>query len=155
MLSFAPDSPRNDKGSSLTPSYTTPLGNMDWLVMPKMKVRKLVYPFGLLFFHIAVLVSPISTVIPKHQNLLFITAFTLLSPATSVLSPSLNCSRSTAEQPLSISFAPSISAPDSLTIAICTSTNPASELSGSRPHSNARISRRLSYSRPFASSTSR
>lgn len=39
MLSFAPDSPRNDIGSSDTPSYTTPCGNMDWLVIPKMKVR--------------------------------------------------------------------------------------------------------------------
>lgn len=42
MLSLAPDSPRNDKGSSLTPSYMTPFGNMDCEVMPKMKVRKLV-----------------------------------------------------------------------------------------------------------------
>lgn len=29
MLSLAPDSPRKDKGSSETPSYTTPCGNMD------------------------------------------------------------------------------------------------------------------------------
>ena len=39
MLSFAPDSPRNDIGSSETPSYMTPWGNMDWLVIPNMNVR--------------------------------------------------------------------------------------------------------------------
>lgn len=41
MLSFAPLSPLKDIGSSLTPSYTTPCGNIDCFVMPKMNVRKL------------------------------------------------------------------------------------------------------------------
>lgn len=43
MESLAPDSPRKDMGlPSLMPSYTTPSGNMDWLVMPKMNVRNVV-----------------------------------------------------------------------------------------------------------------
>lgn len=41
MLSFAPLSPLKYRGwLSWMPSYTTPLGNMDWLVIPKIKTRK-------------------------------------------------------------------------------------------------------------------
>jgi hypothetical protein len=41
MESLAPLSPRKYIGwLSLIPSYTTPLGNMDWDVIPKMKTRK-------------------------------------------------------------------------------------------------------------------
>ncbi len=73
------------------------------------------------------------------------TALTFLNPPTNVRRPSSNRSRLCAVQHSNISAAPWTSAPDSFTIAMWTSTKPASEEVGSRPCSKARINLRLSY----------
>src|SRR5690554_6691315 len=107
---------------------------MDCDVMPKMKVRKLVYDVGLDLAHMVSMVL----------LTLRIVSITVRRPAlkSRLLVTASGEDDSRASRQATV---PATKGPEFLTMSTWTRTNPASEEVGSRPCSKARMRRRLEY----------